>query len=107
MLKKLFLVVCFLIVSLSSSFAEDTKVEFEGRYWITDLDAKAQVDAAGIGGTRLDLKSDLGIGDEDFPEGRVTLNLGSAKWRFAYMQVDYSGNQNLNQTITFKGKTYT
>ena len=107
MFKKLFLAVCFFIISLSLGFTQDAKLEFEGRYWITDLDAKAKVDAAGVGGTTFDLKSDLGIQDEDFPEGRVTLNLGSAKWRFAYMQVNYSGNQNISQTITFKGQPYT
>lgn len=109
MLKRLILVGCFLAVCFNFGFAQDeaVKVEFEGRYWITELDGKAAVADAGIGGTEFDLTSDLGIDEDDFPDGRVTINIGPAQWRFAYLQGDYSGSQNLTQAITFKGKTYT
>ncbi|MBU1090733.1 MAG: hypothetical protein KKC42_02690, partial [Candidatus Omnitrophica bacterium] len=60
MFKNILLAICFFVLSISLGFTQDTKLEFEGRYWITDLDAKAKVDAAGVGGTTFDLKSDLG-----------------------------------------------
>jgi len=83
------------------------KVEFEGRYWFTDLTAKAKVTESGIG-TEVDFKADLGIKDEDFPEGRFTWYTGpNSKLRLAYTQVAYSGDKNIERTIEFGGKTYT
>ena len=83
------------------------KVEFEGRYWITDLTAKAKVTDSGIG-TEIDFKADLGIKDEDFPDLRFTWYTGpKSKLRLAYTQVAYSGDKNIERTIEFGGSTYT
>ncbi len=83
------------------------KVEFEGRYWITDLTAEAKVTEFGIG-TDIDLKDDLGLKDEDFPDVRFTWYTGpKSKLRLTYFQVAYSGDETLSRTITFAGKTYT
>ena len=83
------------------------KVEFEGRYWITDLTAKAKVTESGIG-TDIDFKADLGLKDEDFPDLRFTWYTGpKSKLRLAYAQVAYSGDKNIDRTIEFGGETYT
>lgn len=83
------------------------KVEFEGRYWITDLTAEAKVTGSGIG-TDIDLKDDLGIKDEDFPDVRFTWYPGpNSKVRLAYTQVAYSGDKTIGRTIAFDGKIYT
>lgn len=83
------------------------KVEFEGRYWITDLTAKAEVTESGIG-TDIDFKDDLGLKDENFPDVRFTWYTGpKSKLRLAYTQVAYSGEKNVERTIEFDGKTYT
>jgi hypothetical protein len=82
------------------------KVEFEGRYWITNLTAEAKVTDFGIG-TDIDLKDDLGLKDEDFPDVRFTWYPGpNSKVRLAYTQVAYSGDKTIGRTISFDGKTY-
>ncbi len=82
------------------------KVEFEGRYWITDLTAKAKVTESRIG-TEFDFKDDLGLKDENLPDGRFTWHTGPhSKLRLAYTQVAYSGDKNIERTIEFDGQTY-
>ena len=83
------------------------KVEFEGRYWITDLTAEAKIIESGIG-TGIDFKDDLGLKDENFPDARFTWYTGAkSKLRLAYTQVAYGGKKNIERTIEFDGKTYT
>lgn len=108
MLRKFLFSACFLVITIGVTFAQDAKVEFEGRYWITDLTAKAKVTEAGITGTDIDFKSDLGLKDKDFPDVRFTWYTGpNSKLRLAYTQISYSGDKNIERTINFGGKTYT
>ncbi len=107
MLKKILLIIFLLVVFVSSGFAQEARVEFEGRYWVTDLDAKAKAVESNIG-TDFNLKDDLGIKDEDYPEARVIWHTGpNSQLRLAYTQVDYSGAQDIARTIEFEGKSYT
>ncbi len=81
-------------------------MEIQGVYWITDLTAKAKVVESSIG-TDFNLKSDLGVKDEDFTEARFILQTGeNSKIRLTYTQVNYSGDQDITRTIEFKGQTY-
>jgi hypothetical protein len=95
-------------VSVGLAYAESEKFEAEARYWFTDLESKASVTSSGVTGTDIDLKDDLGIGDENLLEARLAWNTGpNSKIKFAYTQVGYSGSKNVDKTITFEGKTYT
>ncbi len=108
MCRRLFITICFLVITAQVSFAQsDIKVEFEGRYWITDLTAEAKATENDIG-TEIDFKDDLGIDDENFPEGRFTWYPGqNSKIRFAYTQISYDGDKRVQETIEFAGETYT
>jgi hypothetical protein len=107
-LKRLLIIICFVLATAQFSFAQsDIRVEFEGRYWITDLTAEAKVTEEGIG-TEIDFQDDLGLGDENFPEGRFTWYPGpNSKIRLAYTQIAYDGDKNAKRTIEFAGETYT
>ncbi|MCU0650799.1 MAG: hypothetical protein MUC52_01000 [Candidatus Omnitrophica bacterium] len=108
MLKKMALVCVFLICAAGNVGAQDVNVEFEGRYWMPDLTAKAKVTEAGIIGSNLNFKSELGIKDEDFPEARFIWHTGpNSRIRAFYTQAEFDGDQTVSQTITFDGKTYT
>lgn len=101
------LVVLFLVFASGIVFAEEARVEIEGRYWVTDLDAKVKAVEAGIG-EKFDFKSDLGIGDENFPEARIYWHNGpNSKIRLTYTQVDFHGDQAINRSIQFEGQTFT
>lgn len=104
---KVFLVfMCLMVVSIGNVFAEPT-IEFEGRYWITGLKSHVKVTEDSLIGTDIDLVDDLGIADEDFPEARLRWNTGpNSMLRLAYTQVAYSGDKNLERTISFNGSSY-
>jgi len=106
MLRKLLFVICFLFITISMAFAQDVKVEFEGRYWITGLTCTAKVTDNGVG-TDINFKSDLGLKNKNFPDGRFTWYTGpNSKLRLAYTQISYSGDKDVEKTIEFGGKTY-
>jgi len=89
------------------AFAQrDVRLEFEGRYWFTDLEGNVKV-TDGNTGTDIDFKKDLDIKDEGYPEVRLTWYTGKkSKIRLAYTQVAYEGDANLQRTILFDGTTF-
>ncbi len=107
MVKRILLSVFFVILASYAAVAYGAIIEAEGRYWSTDLAAKAKVIESSIG-TDLDFKSDLDINDENFPEARIILHTGeNSTFRLAYTQVNYSGDNTITRTVEFKGKSYT
>ena len=106
MTKVFILSVGLLLFCVEGTMAQQNKVEFEGRYWISELDAKAKVVSNSVG-TDFDFQSDLGLGDEDFTEGRIYWNASkNSKIRLAYTEIGYSGSKNITESIEFDGKTY-
>jgi hypothetical protein len=100
-------VLVILFFAPSVAFAErDVRVEFEGRFWFTDLEGRVKVTDADIG-TDINFKKDLDIKDEGYPEVRLTWYAGKkSKIRFAYTQVAYEGDAKLQRTILFDGTRY-
>ncbi|HTM49192.1 MAG TPA: hypothetical protein VL285_10940 [Bryobacteraceae bacterium] len=93
---------CFCLATAS---AYPQVFEIEGRYWFTKTDAQVRVERLGLA-TDVDLKKDLGTGDGGFPEAQVTWSPGSNQLRFAFTPIRYSGDQDVNRTIVFGGRTY-
>ena len=107
MFKRMLWGALFLVSFTGSAVAQDVRVEFEGRYWFPDLDAKAQAVESNVG-TEFDMKSDLGIKNENFPEGRFIWHTGPhSQIRFSYTQAKYEGDQTVPRTVNFEGQTYT
>jgi hypothetical protein len=108
MSKMILLVLAILVFTPCFAFAQKSPtLELEGRYWIPDLSGKVKASETFID-TEVDLKGDLGIKDENFPEARVTWYTGpKSKIRLAYTQAGFEGDENLDRTIEFDGQTYT
>jgi len=100
MAKKFLWVLAIIVFTPCIAFAQrDVKLEFEGRFWFTDLEGKVKVTEADIG-TDVDFKKDLDIKDEGYPEVRLTWYTGKkSKIRLAYTQVGYEGEADLQRTI--------
>ncbi|MFQ5427381.1 MAG: hypothetical protein ACE5EZ_00215 [Thermodesulfobacteriota bacterium] len=82
-------------------------VDVEARYWFTNLDSNIEASSGNLIGTDLDLVSDLGLDDhENFPEGRITLELGNHRLRYAYTPLSWSGNTVSTTSINFAGQTF-
>ena len=105
-MKKAFFMLSLTVLFLATS-AQATVVEFEGRYWMPDLDANAKVEENGVG-TDIDVKSDLGFGDENFPEGRFIWQANKKnKFQFSYLRFEYDGDKTITRQIEYNGRTYT
>jgi hypothetical protein len=64
------------------------------------------VDENGIRGTQLDVKDDLGVGNESFPVVEVFAGIGKHHISAMYTQFHYSGTKTIKEPITFAGQTY-
>jgi hypothetical protein len=108
MLRKSLLTCVIFFCAAVLARAADAVVEFEGRYWMPDLAAKAKVTESSIAGSDVNFKSELGIKDEDFPEGRFIWHTGpNSRIRAYYTQAQFKGDRIVARTINFDGKTYT
>jgi hypothetical protein len=107
MTKKFLWVLIIIVFTPCIAFAEkDVRLELEGRFWFTDLEGRVRVTDADEG-TDINLKKDLDIKDEGYPEVRLTWYTGKkSKIRIAYTQVGYDGEANIERTILFDGTTY-
>jgi len=77
-----------------------------GMYWFPDLSATAQTIIAGVPETKINLKDDLGMGDENFPSGEAFLRVGRFQLRIGYIRISYDGSETLSQEIEFNGQIF-
>ena len=93
-----------LLMAGSAFSAPGFEVGARGAYWFPKLTGSAQTNATGD--TRFDFKDTLGVGDENVPFGEAFLRFGNTTIRVGYAQLDFDGNKQLTQTVTFNGTTY-
>lgn len=110
MLKKILILLALITGIAPAGFGQDqrdTSVEFEGRVWFPEMTAHVQVTAENLQGTVIDLERDLGLRDEDFPEGRFVWYTGpKSRLYLNYTQRSFSAERILNRSITFRGRTF-
>jgi len=95
MIKKLIWGWIICLLAAGPIWAQNAVVEFEGYYWVTNLSAEAKLTKDGRG-TDVNLKSDLGIADQNFPFGRLTVFLNPAhRLTFNYTPISYNINTNI------------
>lgn len=77
-----------------------------GSYWFPSLSADIKADNAGVAGTKLNVKDDLGVGNESFPIVEAFGGIGRHTFSLAYTPLDYSGSKTLTAPVNFNGQTY-
>lgn len=103
---RIFLLVT-LVVLLAPGLALAQIVEFEGRYWFADMDAKIKFQSGSLPATDVDFKDDLGVDLENAPGVRITFGLPlNNKIRLAYTFLRFEGDTTLSQSINFGGSTF-
>ncbi len=106
MLKNLVLGLVLCLLAVGTVSAQDPVVEFEGRYWMTNLSAEGKVTQGGKG-TDINLKSDLEIGDKNFFSGRFNVFISPThRLSLNYTPISYNADSNLKRTVDFGGDTY-
>lgn len=76
-----------------------------GMYWFPDLTANVKTTVSGVTGD-FDAKTDLGVGDKDFPSGEAFVRLGNFHFRVGYTPVTFSGDKTLTDNVVFNGRTF-
>ena len=74
-----------------------------GMYWGSTISGDVQTVTNGVPGTVLDLKSDLGLKDENVFNGEVFLKAGNFTFRVAYTPLKYTGSAVLSKLVVFDG----
>lgn len=106
-MKKLVAAIIVFLASVLAGSTAHALVDVDARYWFSNLDSKVKATSGGVIGTDIDLVKDLGLDDKKgFLEGRVTLELGSHKLRYAFVPLKWDGSTTITQAITFGGQTY-
>lgn len=77
-----------------------------GYYWFPDLSAEVQTITPPVPDTKLDVKSDLGVGDEEFPSGEAFVRFGRFHFRVGYTPVSYDGSKTLSSPIVFNDRLF-
>lgn len=97
----LFLGFLFLLPSCATHI-----VEVQASYWLPDLSLDGKVEENNIG-QDIDFVDDLGVDDENFPGGRVILNMTDSSFlRLEYTPIDTDSDEILTKSVTFNGKVY-
>jgi len=78
----------------------------QAQYWIPTFKGDLRVDDNGITGSEINVKDDLGVGNENIPGVEAFFGIGNHEFTLAYSQVDLSGAQNISKTIVFRGNVY-
>ena len=75
-------------------------------YWFPSFKADMKSDAAGLTGSSLNLKDNLGVGNESFPTFEAFGGLGNHRISLGYTPIKYSGSTTLSSAITFHGQNF-
>jgi hypothetical protein len=75
-------------------------------YWFPAFKTDLKSDGAGLSGTDLNLKDNLGVGTEAFPSLEAFGAWGDHHLSLTYTPVSYSGATTLAQKVVFNGQTF-
>ncbi|PKN51344.1 MAG: hypothetical protein CVU55_11945 [Deltaproteobacteria bacterium HGW-Deltaproteobacteria-13] len=78
----------------------------QAEYWIPTFKGDLRVDKDGVAGTEINVKDDLGVGNENLPGVEAFFAIGDHEITLSYSQVNFSGAKNIEKNIIFDGKTY-
>jgi len=101
--------VAVLLLSASTSWAQDEHIGVRVREWYATLEGQVTADTDALGGTRLDLADDLGLDDPKF-SGEIQIyghipffgKIYAGWWR-----VSRDADETLSRSIDFAGETFT
>jgi hypothetical protein len=107
MLNKILKLVVFVMALTFAAPAAAVDFGLRGSYWAPGLNGDLKVDADDLPGTKVDLKSDLGMDEESYPMLEAFVGLGKHHLSLTYYTAEYTGKRELEEEIIFNGETYT
>jgi hypothetical protein len=87
---------------------ETYHIEASAGLWYPTAEIQIASESLGLGGTTIDFKNDLGMGDKKLPAFQLQLRPGRKhKFRFQYIPIKYDQTTTLKRDIIFNGQRYT
>jgi len=84
----------------------DETVAVKVGYMVLSPSGQFSASANNVVGTRLDMKTDLGLKDSKQPTGEVIVNLGDSAISLGFVPMSFSGTSVLANPITYNNQTY-
>ncbi len=105
--KRIFLLfICCLAVCGMALPVSAFELGARGYYWFPQLSGDIRADNAGVAGTELDLKDDLGIDSKNYPLIEMFAGIGKHHLSLTFYHLDYDGDTVLNREVYFNGRIY-
>ena len=101
-----FLVGLLFAASLTVKSADALALGVQADYWMTKLTGTVKADLGGVMGDKINLKDDLGMGDDNAGEGMLYLQAGRHRLTLRYTPLKYQGSKVVTQSFAFNGRTY-
>jgi hypothetical protein len=98
----------FMSRSLSDpAVGENYVIEAAAGFWFPSADMTISSEGINIPGSQINLKRDLGLKDDSFPEIRATLRPARKhKFRFQFIPIKYRQDTTLTRDLIFNGQRY-
>lgn len=107
-MKKVFVAAIVFMAAVLAAPEAKAVVDVDARYWFVNLDSRIKATSGSSVGTEIDAVDTLGLDKhKGFPEGRITLELGSHSLRYAFTSLKWDAVKTVTQDFTYAGQTYT
>lgn len=100
------LVLCCMILFLFATAVQALEFGVRGYYWFARVSGDLGSGVDGSGFTKLSIKDDLGIENENLPSAEAFIGAGKHHLSLMYTPLDYTGDAVLSKPVSFKGSTY-
>lgn len=100
------LTVCCMVCFLLTTAAHALEFGARGYYWFATVSGGLGSGVDNAPGTRLDIKDELGIDNENLPAAEAYVGAGKHHLSLMYTPLDYTGDAVLSKPVSFKGSLY-
>lgn len=100
------LVALCLVLCLFTTAVQALELGVRGYYWFAKVSGDLGSGVDGVPFSRLDVKDDLGIDDENLPSAEVYFGVGKHHFSLMYTPLDYTGDAVLTKPVSFNGSLY-
>lgn len=100
------LALCCLVLFSGATAAQALEFGVRGYYWFATVSGDIGSGVNGSGFSKLSIRDDLGIDNENLPSAEVYFGAGRHHLSLMYTPLDYTGDAVLSKPVSFNGSLY-
>lgn len=100
------LLLCWIFLFSFTTSAQALEFGVRGYYWFATVSGDLGSGVDGSGFSKLSIKDDLGIDNENLPSAEAFIGGGRHHLSLMYTPLDYKGDAVLSTPVSFRGSTY-